>query len=85
MMAVAPPALAFGVVAGVGGFSPAVFSADAVDATRAPGTGVDCGGSVEGRTGAGVFIEPGGMVGGRVVPAAGVAVEASSLPWMPRS
>jgi len=74
MMAVAPPALAFGVVAGVGGgFSPAVFSAEAVDAKRAPGTGVDGGGSVEGRTGTGVFIEPGGMVGGRVVPAPGVA------------
>src|SRR5882724_2266537 len=75
MMAVAPPALALGVVGGVGGgFSPAAaFSAETAAGARAPGTGVDCGGSVEGRIGGWVFIPPGGIVGGRTVPEVVVA------------
>jgi len=83
MMAVAPPALAFGVAEGVGGgFFPGRCltrrEAEAVARRLGRrGLGVDCGRqSVEGSDrGLGLSCPPGaGLVSGRTVPAAGVAV-----------
>ena len=85
MMAVAPPALGPAVaLEGAGGIRSTGFSAGLEAATAAepeaavtaPGTGVDCGGSVAGRDCEGALGGTGGMVGGRVKP-----VDITTLPY----
>ena len=84
-MAVAPPAVGLGVTAGggIGACTAGAVFSDANAACAAPSApGMACGGRVGGRGG---LSPPGGIVGGRVVPAAGVITGASSFPWIPRS